>query len=98
MEEIKLDYGLAEDMVRTFQDGVEQWQETLQAMQDVAKMLEEGALLGEGGEAFVDTINSSLSPSLSRLTDKYLELVGDVRAAINYMREADKQSAGFFKS
>jgi WXG100 family type VII secretion target len=95
-DEIKLVYATAEDMIHTFQQGVEHLENTLQEMQSVANTLEDGALLGQGGEAFTDAIRSKLAPAISRLTDKYKELAGDVQQAIQYMQEADKTSAGKF--
>lgn len=95
-EEIKLVYATAEEMIQTFQRGVEQLDNTLQEMQSIANTLEEGALLGRGGEAFTNAIRSQLSPAISRLNDKFQELAGDVQQAIRYMQEADKTSAGKF--
>ena len=95
-DEIKLVYATAEDMIHTFQQGVEQLQNTNQQMQAVAGMLEEGALLGRGGEAFTDAIRSKLCPAIMRLDDKFKELAGDVQKAIDYMQQADKTSAGKF--
>lgn len=91
-DEIKLDYGKAEDMAKTFHAGMEQLQDTMQEMQNIANTLEDGALLGNGGTAFVEAIRSKLCPSLARLTEKFEELEGDVQAAIEYMREADEES------
>lgn len=88
-DEIKLDYGLAEQMSKTFQQGAEELRETLQEMQNIAGMLEEGALLGRGGSSFVELLRSTLTPSLTKLIDKFTELQGDVDAAVQYMREAD---------
>lgn len=95
-DEIKLVYATAEDMIHTFQQGVEQLQNTNQQMQAVAGMMEEGALLGRGGEAFTDAIRSKLCPAIMRLDDKFKELAGDVQKAIDYMQQADKTSAGKF--
>lgn len=95
-DKIKLDYGLAEEMIRTFEQGVEQLQDTMQEMQNIATMIEGGALLGRGGDAFKDAIRSKLCPSIGRLTDKFQELSRDVDAAVKYMREADTQSKGLF--
>lgn len=95
-EVIKLDYGLADDMIRTFQQGVEQLQDTLQEMQSVANTLEGGALLGQGGEAFVAAIRGRLCPAIGKLTDKFKELAQDVQAAKQYMQEADRESKGMF--
>jgi uncharacterized protein YukE len=95
-DEIKLVYATAEDMIHTFQQGVEQLQNTNQQMQAVAGMMEEGALLGRGGEAFTDAIRSKLCPAIMRLDDKFQELAGDVQKAIDYMQQADKTSASKF--
>lgn len=96
-DKIKLDYGLAEEMIRTFEQGVEQLQDTMQEMQNVANMIEGGALLGRGGDAFKEAIRGKLSPAISRLTDKFQELSKDVDAAVKYMRDADAQAKGMFK-
>lgn len=95
-DEIKLDYGLAGDMAKTFQEGAEQLQDVMQEMTQLSNMLEEGALLGRGGVAFVDAIRNKLNPSISKLTEKFTELKGDVEGAIKDMQEADKASADKF--
>lgn len=95
-DEIKLNYGLAEDMIRTFEQAYEQLQDTMQEMQSIANTLEEGALLGRGGSAFTDAIRSNLCPSLSRFLDKLKEMAEDVQAAIEAMKEADATSRGMF--
>lgn len=95
-DEIKLVYELAEDMIKVFQQGGEQLQDTMQEMQSIASILEDGALLGNGGEAFVDAIRSQLAPSLSKLTEKFAEMAGDVQSAIQSMQQADSTSQGKF--
>ena len=52
--------------------------------------------LGSGGQAFVEAIRGKLCPAINRLSDKFNELDKDVRAAVQYAREADKQSKGMF--
>ena len=91
-DEIKMDYGLMEDMSKTFQQSVEQLQDTLQAMQNVANELEDGALLGRGGDAFTEAIRNKLSPAISRLTEKMQELSEDVNKAMDDMRSADSST------
>jgi WXG100 family type VII secretion target len=93
---IKLEYPLADEMSQTFRAGVEQLQNTMQEMQTLANTLEEGALLGRGGSAFVEAVRNKLCPSLAKLTDKYHELDQDVQAAVQYMREADARAKGDF--
>jgi WXG100 family type VII secretion target len=88
-DEIRMDYGLMEDMSKTFQQSVEQLQDTMQAMQNVANELEDGALLGRGGDAFTEAIRNKLAPSISRLTEKFQELAEDINKAMEDMRSAD---------
>lgn len=95
-DEIRVVYESMDEMSQTFRQGVEQLQDTMQEMQTVANTLEEGALLGAGGEAFVDAIRSKLAPALSKLTEKFEELDKDVQEAKRYAQEADKRSAGMF--
>lgn len=96
-EKIKLDYGLAEEMIRTFQQGEEQLKQTRQEMLGVASTLESGALLGRGGEAFREAIRDKLCPSIDKLSAKFQEMSKDVRAAVNYMRQADAESKAKFR-
>lgn len=86
---IKMDYGLMADMSQTFKQGVEQLQDTNQVMQNIANELEDGALLGRGGVAFTEAIRGKLCPAISRLTDKFEELAGDIQKAMDDMRSAD---------
>lgn len=95
-DEIKLVYATAEDMIHTFEKGVEQLEKTMQEMQALAGQLEGGALLGQGGQAFTEAIRGKLCPAIGRLDDKFKELAGDVHKAIEYMQQADRTSKGKF--
>jgi WXG100 family type VII secretion target len=95
-DEIKLVYATAEAMIQTFGKGREQLDNTMQQMKGVADSLENGALLGRGGEAFTDAIRGKLCPAIEKLSAKFEELAGDVQKAIQYMEQADKTSAGKF--
>jgi len=94
--EIKMDYGLMEDMNRTFLQGVEQLQDTMQAMQNIANEMEDGVLLGRGGAAFTEALRDKLSPAISRLIDKFTELAEDINKAMEDMRSADESSERMF--
>ncbi len=93
---IKMDYPLMQQMSRTFQQGGEQLQDTMQEMQNIANMLEEGALLGQGGTAFTEALRNTLCPAIARLTDKFQELDNDIRVAMQRMQEADQKSESMF--
>lgn len=91
-DEIKLDYEKAEAMAKIFAEGAERLEETMKEMQSIAQVLEGGALLGRGGGAFSEAIKDKLSPSLSRLIDKFREMNSDVNVAIAAMRRADSEA------
>lgn len=93
---IKMEYDLMEEMSRTFLQGVEQLQDTGQDMQSVANMLQDGALLGRGGDAFTEAIRGKLCPAIARLADKFQELSGDILTAMREMQEADQEAKSNF--
>ncbi len=95
-DEMKLNYGLAEDMIRTLEQAYEQLQDTMQEMQSIANILEEGALLGNGGSALTDVIRINWCPSLSRLMDRLNEMTQDIQKTIAFMQEADAGSRDMF--
>lgn len=95
-EVIKLDYGKAEEMIKTFDQGSQQLQNTLQEMQNLANMLEGGALLGDGGSAFTEAIRGKLCPAIQKLDAKFKELAKDVKGAVSDMRQADATSKSQF--
>jgi WXG100 family type VII secretion target len=97
-DEIKLDYGMAETMSSIFGQGVEELQDVMQEMQNIANTLEGGVLVGRGGQAMTDAIRGSLAPSMTKLIAKFQELQGDVDAAIAAMRQADASARGQFGS
>jgi WXG100 family type VII secretion target len=95
-DEIRMDYGLMEDMSKTFQQSVEQLQDTLSAVQNLANEMEDGALLGRGGDAFTEALRNKLSPAISRLIEKFEELAKDVTDAMGDMQEADASTQGMY--
>jgi len=92
VSKIKMEYARMEEMAKTFQQGSEQLKDTLAQMQSIANTLQDGALLGNGGAAFVDAIRNKLCPSISRLEQKFEELNKDVLVAKAKMMEADQTS------
>ena len=95
-DEIRVVYPDMEDMSHTFQRGAEQLAETMTEVQSLAQMMEDGALLGLGGQAFVEAVRTKLSPAIQRLEQKFRELDRDVRAAVRYAQQADAESKSKF--
>jgi len=90
---IKLDYTKAEEMRKTFKAAAAQLDTTIKEMQTIAKTLQDGALVGRGGNTYVEAITQKLIPSLNKLKAKYVELDNDVKVAVSSMKTQDQQSA-----
>ena len=93
---IRVVYELMDDMSNTFNQSLEQLQDTSQEMSMVANTMTDGALQGMGGDAFVEAIQTKLVPAITKLADKMGELRDDVQAAKTYAQEADQASASQF--
>lgn len=94
-EIIKMDYELMAEMKDEFQRGAEDLDDTLQQMLKIADMLEEGGLIGQGGDAFADALRSVLQSKIVTLRDKFEELGRDIQAAVNSMQDAEGDVSGF---
>jgi WXG100 family type VII secretion target len=95
-DEIKMEYPLMEEMKRTFQAGREQLGETSTELTSIADKMEQGALLGDAGEAFSESIRSTLLGAVQKLTDKFEELEGDIQYAVDQMRQAEEKAKASF--
>lgn len=85
--DVRMNYDSMEEMAKEFDNAVKQLEDTVNDMKNVAKTMEDGALLGMGGDAFVDAIQSQLVPNIQILSEKLGELGGDIRAAVAYTRD-----------
>jgi len=83
-----MDYEAMEKMANEFKAAQNQLQETLSAMKNASKMMEGGALLGTGGDAFRDVINQKLAKKLTKLIDKLKDSESDIKKAIQENKKA----------
>jgi WXG100 family type VII secretion target len=84
----RMDYEAMEKMANEFKAAQNQLQETLSAMKNASKMMEGGALLGTGGDAFRDVINQKLAKKLTKLIDKLKDSESDIKKAIQENKKA----------
>ncbi|MGD2162435.1 MAG: WXG100 family type VII secretion target [Anaerolineales bacterium] len=90
--DVRMNYDSMEAMAKEFDNAVKQLEESMNDMKNAAKTMEDGALLGMGGDAFVDAINSKLIPNMQILSEKMNEMGGDIRAAVAYTRDGVESS------
>ena len=93
---IKMDYGLMDDMARTFNESAQTLEDVQKQVGSIAQELQDGGLLGQAGAAFVDALSTRLVPALARLQDKLTELRQDIVAAKQDMVDADRTTVGYY--
>jgi uncharacterized protein YukE len=96
MTDVQMDYDYMEDMSRLFSDGAAHMQDLVRRLQNIAGRLEDGALLGRGGDALADAIRSRLTSRINVLGEKLEELSNDVMGALVALRDGDQEAAGRF--
>ncbi len=97
MPDVQMDYDLMEDMARLFRDGASQLEDLRSHMDAIAGRLEDGALLGRGGDALAEALRQRLNQRIAALQDKLSELSMDVYGALIDLRDGDTEAASRFK-
>jgi uncharacterized protein YukE len=95
-DEIKLDYPLMDEMKKTFAEGRGTLDEVMQALGGIADRMEEGALLGDAGEAFSNAVRGTLVDQVQKIWDKFEQLEGDIDFAVAQMRAAEEKAQKSF--
>jgi uncharacterized protein YukE len=95
--DVRMNYGSMEKMEKAFKQAGQQIEETSRQMEQLAKMMEDGALLGTGGDAFRDAIRGKLVKRMKVLSDKMKELEQDVRGAVQATRDGVSTAQSRFK-
>jgi uncharacterized protein YukE len=97
MVDVRMNYGSMEKMEQEFKSAAKQLDESMREMKKIAKMMEDGALHGLGGDSFQDAIKGKLLPVMKRLEEKMQELSGDINGAVRATRDGVKTAKSRFK-
>lgn len=97
MPDVKMNYNSMEKMAQAFKEAHAQVDESMREMKKLAKMMGDGALVGDGGTAFQDSINSKLLKRMQQLHQKMGELEGDINGAVAATRDGIKTAKSRFK-
>jgi uncharacterized protein YukE len=97
MVDVRMNYGSMEKMEKEFDAAARQLGESYNEMDKIVKMLEDGALLGVGGDAFREAIQGSLLPVMNSLIMKMNELAGDIYGAVEATRDGVSTAKSRFK-
>ncbi len=97
MPDVKMNYNSMEKMAQAFKEAHQQLDESMREMKKLAKMMGDGALVGDGGTAFQDAINNKLLKRMNQLYQKMGELEGDINGAVSATRDGVKTAKSRFK-
>jgi len=98
MPDVKMNYGTMDEMAKVFGQAHSQMDDTNTAMENIAKTLEEGALLGTAGDAFRDAIRGKLVKRIKVISDKMSEMEKDIKSAVTATREGVSTAQGRFNN
>jgi uncharacterized protein YukE len=97
MTDVKMNYQSMEQMATAFKNANSQVETSMNEMKKLAKMMEDGALVGMGGDAFRAAIEQKLLKRMRVLADKMAELQGDINGAIAATRDGVSTAQSRFK-
>jgi len=94
--DMRMDYDEAGKMATILRQASEELRDLSSTARGWSSVLQEGALLGEAGEALAAAFGSTLSPRVLSLSDKAAEIGQDVLAAIEAFKAATTESRARF--
>jgi len=95
-EKIKMNYPAMEEMAKYCDYANQQVLQTMGVGLRIAKMMRDGALVGDAGESFAAALEGPYKNGCEKLAEKLREIAGDIRGAMADMKAADQGAAGKF--
>ncbi len=97
MPDVRMNYPSMEKMSKEFHHAHQQIETSMREMEKVAKLMEDGALVGTGGDAFREAIRGKLIKRMKVLSDKMRELEQDIKGAVEATRDGVSTAQSRFK-
>lgn len=92
-----INYPLLEEMSSLFREAGKQIEETKAEMIQIATSMDDGALIGETGDAFARALRTDMGNSLDNLREKFEELTTDITNVISIYRDGEEAAASRFR-
>jgi len=96
MPDVKMNYDSMDRMAKAFHNSHQQIGTSMREMENIAKSMEGGALVGDAGKAFTDAIRSKLIKRMKVIEEKMQEMEKDVKAAVTATRDGVKTAGARF--
>lgn len=94
-DKIRVNYPALEDMAKHCTMVQQQLQQTAQLATKISAQMQNGALVGKPGDAFVQAL-AQLSARTMKLSGKFGEVANDIKQAMADMQAADSAAGGKF--
>ncbi len=95
-EVIKLNYPAMQEMAQHCKSTAQRLMETIRLARQAAQEMQNGAMIGDAGEAFSNALTSAFVPAVTKLGQKFDEIAKDIEGAIADMQAADKAAGRTF--
>jgi molybdenum-dependent DNA-binding transcriptional regulator ModE len=92
-----MNYDSMKRMEDSFAAAHQQLEESMRTMQKLVKMMQGGALVGDGGTALGNAVEQKLLKRMKSLDEKMVELVQDIRGAVQATRDGVSTAQSRFK-
>ena len=97
MPDVKMNYDSMERMAKAFHGAHQQVSDSMREMEKIAKSMEDGALQGDAGKAFVEAIRTKLMKRMQVIAEKLQELEKDIQGAVSATRDGVSTAQSRFK-
>lgn len=94
--DVQMDYSDMEDMKKIFLDCANALEDLTSQVKTWSTTLNDGALLGDAGEALSDALNTKLTTKIQALIEKIKEEADTIQKSIDTMQADEKETAGYF--
>ncbi len=94
-DQIRVNYPALEEMAAHCQGVSDRLAQTASTAQKIAAQMQNGALVGPPGEAYVQALNIFVF-KVNKLSGKFSEVSNDIKQAMNDMRQADNSAGNNF--
>lgn len=98
MADIKMKFESVTEMSQIMSEAQQTIQDSIDAMKDIAKKLEDGALWGTGGDSLKMGINEKLVTKMQTLAEKCGEISKDLKDAEEAVRKGESTAKGRFSN
>ena len=83
----RMNYESMKSMSDSFKKSAQQLEEMQKVMQNIANMMEQGALQGTGGDMFRSAINEKLTPKLKEFNSTMMDMSKNIDGAVEKIRD-----------